>query len=101
MTERNSRSGTPLTQNKSTEQKTTTAQIPPKPSVSFTEFCDDLNDLRAMNYFIYDAVEALDEEPNESTYHEQRHMGLMLVLRYLRAQDQALMEKLSRMEKPT
>ena len=101
MTDSNSKSGTPLTQNKSTEQKTTTTPIAPKPSVSFTEFCDDLNDLRAMNYFIYDALEVLDEEPNESNYHEQRHMGLTLVLRYLRAQDQALMEKLSRIKKPT
>ena len=100
MTERNSKSGTPLTPNKSSDQKTNTAPPNPTPPVSFTEVYDELDDVRSMNYFLYDALEALYAHPDEGRHQEKRHLGLVLWLRHLRERDQAVMEKLARLKPP-
>ena len=100
MTERNSKSGTPLTQNKSSDQKTNTTPPSPTPPVSFTEVYDEFDDLRSMNYFLYDALETLYAHPNEGLHHDKSRLGLVLWLRDLRERDQAAMGSLARLKPP-
>ena len=100
MTERNSKSGTPLTPNKSSDQKTNSTPPTPTPPPSFAEVYDELDELRAMHYFLYDVLEALYAHPNEGRNHEKSHLGLVLWLRHLRELEQAAMAKLARLKPP-
>jgi hypothetical protein len=97
MTTHNSKSGAALTQNNSSAQKNTNQQAPNPPTITYPEIYDDFNELQCLNYFLYDAVEALHDQPEESLHHQTSHMGLMILLRYLRSRTENAMSNLEQL----
>ena len=95
MTEHDSMSGTPLTPNNSSDQKTNTHAHFPASSVAFNDFCDDFSEVQAINSFLYDVMLALHTTPDESPLSELSQLGLLLFLRYFRRRTEALDEKLA------
>jgi hypothetical protein len=61
-----------------------------------TELQDDLNEVLALNYFLYDSVECIFNElvqdlPNMAVSHH----GLVVLLRHLRERSQAVQKQLA------
>ncbi len=69
----------------------------PKPAPSLAKqiilTIDELHDVLALNYFFYDAVEAMTYRAKSGLIFSDNYDGLMLWTRYLRERDQGLRDQ--------
>ncbi len=69
----------------------------PKPALSLVKqiilAIDELHDVLALNYFFYDAVEAMTYRAKSGLIFSDNYDGLMLWTRYLRERDQGLRDQ--------
>ena len=90
-----------MTTNDST-QKTTKTQNPNKRTplaIALTKVYDDFSEVMALNYFFYDAMDALYRESNDGGNLQRSHFGLVLFLGYLKMREEALSVQLLQVKK--